>query len=1262
MLLHVKVHRLQRISFCLLLRITTFLIILLHWHPTHNGLAGLVSAAASVNPPGEMLPKQLSLLIGSNATITCRLSEANSSNIWFYETKSNKKLIQPSKQIKIIDPYTAVLLIHNATEQKSSYQCMVGHQGIGLTDLHVGKVPQNVTDFSCFVYDYDYMQCSFTIPENMLMTTYNLTYTIDGNTKKYGCELIEEPRHKLHCNITEEYLPMRDMYNFTLIGRNERGSLAQKFDINNHQIVIPSAVEISEKNTTSNSVTLQLVNLKFGHYRSTGLLYEIKIRDKYSDRIKIGEMQQSVDTVVVDDLYSYWNYTVEIRVKPKNAVDDRFWSGTSRHTFRTQAKRPNRPPDTPSGCFYIDSTETQLRLYWESLPEQEHCGPAFHYVVDEIDTSGVVIQTTNVSDTTMSMPWKNMAIQRFSIKSSNDIGKSDEGNIIYVYRSGSHQYELNENNIAKVYHNSSYTLSWSPPPNLNELINYTVFWCLQKIELQNQCKGPISYKYLDKYTTNFTTEPKDRSLNMAISANYPHYNKGMQWARCSAEVSSELMKAELEVTAINDKSVLVKWNSGSVCSSILKGYNLTYCQASEDKKCTKQQHTVELPRENRNYTIDSLPPYTIVCITMFMFSPGKRGPESEYTCVRTKASAPNPPKNVFVNLKTVTSKSAKIEWSPPDEHNGLLSKYTVYWRKTSAKIYENAPTAINQTSYDLTGLSSFSDYEVYVTAHTVEESQPSERVKLRTLIGIPSSPRNINIYENETVVHWEQPDLPSGRHVFYVVALLHRYTENKSVYERASLVRGHSCRFQIPEECSSSKMSYTIEVRAVNFGQQNEIDKEIKSMSRDVIIAGAILDNSFCTSDNDIENYNYDLFLEDDTKSFFASPWINARRSYSCSTDTTASIYAVAFVILLVFAAYLCYWVRNKYYKMKNIKVILPEGLADQGSNYKLAGGGLANNCGLDPGAKKEFLSDISRSNDCLVAFEHKDNLNLISNFHNRSPNPLSSLSSSNSSKDPHNDEHMGEHPSLETTNEELSSNSCASSHSNLNYHSHHQISKLSEFDSKNTTLDVASREQLEDEINSDDIGYSVEDGHPNLNIGNSGYVTHNTQLLAAILNATERPVQQSFRPTFPAMTTDGYIQPSAAKQLFQPQVHHTPPSTSQNGYTCIEELSKMTTMPDDNGTSQNMTSPTNAISPHSITSQHFEENSGSSQTTPIITDLEEADHHNTKDLLSPNITNVGGSVHQQALNNNNTIYGYVTQQQLANFGTNVALSKELNT
>lgn len=113
----------------------------------------------------------------------------------------------------------------------------------------------------------------------------------------------------------------------------------------------------------------------------------------------------------------------------------------------------------------------------------------------------------------------------------------------------------------------------------------------------------------------------------------------MQWAQCSGDVSSELMKMEIEVSAINDSAILVKWNSGSVCASILKGYNLSYWLPKDQNAKYNHNATIELLRENqehRNYTITNLKPFTEVCLSMFMYSPTKRGRSSDTKCIKTK--------------------------------------------------------------------------------------------------------------------------------------------------------------------------------------------------------------------------------------------------------------------------------------------------------------------------------------------------------------------------------------------------------------------------------------------------------------------------------------------------------------------------------------------------------------------------------------------------------------------------------------------------
>lgn len=148
----------------------------------------------------------------------------------------------------------------------------------------------------------------------------------------------------------------------------------------------------------------------------------------------------------------------------------------------------------------------------------------------------------------------------------------------------------------------------------------------------------------------------------------------------------------------------------------------------------------------------------------------------------------------------------------------------------------------------------------------------------------------------------------------------------------------------------------------------------------------------------------------------------------------------------------------------------------------------------------------------------------------------------------------------------------------------------------------------------------------------------------------------------------------------FQPSHHQPPSNNTLNGYTSLDDVAKMSALlngiPQHNlGTSEvtfpESNSTTNAHSSFNTASRNMPSSNRHPQTSPVITDLHEpiTDLDINKDAIPlPNATNQPIPTTLTSLqstnnnNNNKTIYGYVTQQQLANFGTNVALGKELNT
>lgn len=128
--------------------------------------------------------------------------------------------------------------------------------------------------------------------------------------------------------------------------------------------------------------------LKVSYYK--GLNYDIQIRDNRSEwqNVQRGVLKcrrSHCDNIIIRNLYAFWTYSIKVRVKSSEVDNDQFWSEGKITTFRTKAERPKRAPKTPVGSFYIDSTETQLRLYWEAMPDYEYNGPSFQYIINELN-------------------------------------------------------------------------------------------------------------------------------------------------------------------------------------------------------------------------------------------------------------------------------------------------------------------------------------------------------------------------------------------------------------------------------------------------------------------------------------------------------------------------------------------------------------------------------------------------------------------------------------------------------------------------------------------------------------------------------------------------------------------------------------------------------------------------------------------------------------------------------------------------------------
>ncbi|XP_037937252.1 cytokine receptor-like isoform X2 [Teleopsis dalmanni] len=919
--------------------------------------------------PGETIPTRVEIGIGGSANITCRMNlevfqGKDSSSLTFVEEQTG--LPVPRSHIAIINETTIVYMLRNAAAQNTKYLCKSGKNGgIGVTHVSVGTAPLDVKDFKCRGYDYSYMICKFTIPENNLLTQYTLNYTTTTLNYVQRCEL-EIHGKEVTCKLSKvdrNYRSSYEFFKFALFGINAIGSNLQSLEINNYESVIPAYPEFKVVNITTNSANLTWRVVMFSFYAKKGLEYEVLLRPEnfgWSNHTDYEVHSRGMDySLLLRNLpYAYTKYNVSLRIRVVSRhSDDTMWSELYMQSFETLPRIPDAPPKTDNGSFFIDPNETRVRLYWQQLPNYRYNGPHFEYIIEtKRNGYNIDLKPLSIDNTSAIFPWKKEHQYEFVIKSRNNVGESLESSQIIV-PAWPDSYKLNSPKwIRNIYHaaNRTYTLSWSAPANITNLVDYTVFWCPSKPNVLNECKGSLHFEHVNKYETKFTTAPQHRDqehiLNLAVSANYIDTNMGMHWTMCTADVTSDLENLEPEMTAISARTIQLDWSPDRVCSSLIEGYNITYCKVKrnvnitlESDKCLNENVTITVEKTAKKFILTNLTPYSTYKIEMFMFSKLKNGKSSDAKIITTKEEAPSAPRNLLCGNRT--SNSAWLSWLHPEHFNGNLTSYTIVLKsKNHVMNYSvealNGLAKLNETiTFNLKDLSSFTNYTVYVTAHTVEASLPSNIINFQTLIGIPSKPLHMTAVENNrTVMHWSKPEKPSGRVEFYEVSVKVWHKDQLQKQRISTVIGTESCVINMPM-CKDADYKHTLEVRAVNVASDSEIDQQI------------FIDNN--TEDENIYEGNNELvciatgklqsasefnalslsYRGVKNRVYYKSVWEKGP-FYGCAATSklsTDTMWALGSTFILLMTLTLVYMLHDKCSKMKNIKCTLPSGLAEIG-------------------------------------------------------------------------------------------------------------------------------------------------------------------------------------------------------------------------------------------------------------------------------------------------------------------------------------------
>ncbi|XP_053951853.1 cytokine receptor [Anastrepha ludens] len=821
---------------------------------------------------GETIPAHVEMNVGDSVNISCLINPTrfygeNPCEMYFINELTRQRV--PDEDILVMNSTYIVYMLRNAPEQSSRFLCKCDKDAIMESYVYVGTAPSGVSQFDCRSYDFEYMVCNFSQPENPVLTQYNLTYYInspDYETPAY-CNFDMKPL--VVCNITAEhsYRPQVEEYHFKVHSSNALGSYKQEFAINNLNVMVPARPgdDFHIIKLTTDSMEAMWSMPKYDSYtpnKHRGLQWEVLLHPdgfpvrNSSAQVRVVHVERGCKLLLSELPYAYYWYELRLRVKVRAAAaSEDTWSPTFKYRFRTQPRMPDRPPRTDNGGFYVNPLETEVRLYWEQLEKWEENGGNFTYVIRGIEkhkngrTRALLPRQQESSFAVFE--WRNDLHYTFEISSRNHMGESSSSNRITIYPITSRSAKQHTPySIHNVYHqtNRSYTLTWLPPRLRADLQNYTVYWCYSKLAMPTDCRGSIHFRHVSRETQRFATEPQvaehDHSLTLAVSANYLDYNTGMHWTSCSVDVNADFEPMEPEVQSISATELRVQWSSKTVCPSILNGYNLTYCEVenthdtdsitppsvgsglfesftsgktvpTEKAACKGLSTTITIDKNLNKCNISGLKPYTLYRMEMFMFSNIKVGKPSEPLLVRTFESAPTPPRQL--HLSELTDSSARISWYPPSQTNGHIRQYIVKLNNKEFAVNATAFDGDNEISFVLQNLTSFTPYKAFVIAVTRYNSDHSNDIHFTTYMSAPSKLGNFELINKNNVeveLKWAPPSVPGGRLDYYEVAVTQLrgdYVERR----RISVVFGTRCVLRVPT-CPDRDYQTKVEVRAIN--------------------------------------------------------------------------------------------------------------------------------------------------------------------------------------------------------------------------------------------------------------------------------------------------------------------------------------------------------------------------------------------------------------------------------------------------------------
>ncbi|KAM9377027.1 neuronal cell adhesion molecule [Pholidichthys leucotaenia] len=387
-------------------------------------------------------------------------------------------------------------------------------------------------------------------------------------------------------------------------------------------------------------------------------------------------------------------------------------------------------PDPPTDLELTDQKKRSVQLTW--IPGDEHNSPIQKFLIqyeDSLHDRGHWHNLTEVpgTKTTAHLKLSPYIHYTFRVLAFNDVGFSRPSLPSRMYKTEPAAPDMNPSGVhgSGTEHNNL-VISWKPLTGLQSNgpgLHYRVMWRQERLGSDwNTVTVANNSKFVVSGTPTFVPyELKVQAVN--------DHGAGPEPATAHGYSGEDLpigVPTNIQVVVYNSSLAEVYWDPvpTHLIRGHLKGYRVYYWRKHSHHKHTTDHMEKGILTFSGNHSHGMLPglhPFSLYSVEVRVFNGKGDGPPSLILRFNTPEGVPGPPTSLIVtdaNLDSLT-----LEWSPPRDHNGHITGYTLKYQPVNNSnelgAVEELALAANETSVTLPNLKYSTRYKFYLNAKTV---------------------------------------------------------------------------------------------------------------------------------------------------------------------------------------------------------------------------------------------------------------------------------------------------------------------------------------------------------------------------------------------------------------------------------------------------------------------------------------------------------------------------------------------------------------